>query len=270
MNIAVVDVDGTLYQGTLGFALLDELNSADLVSASAVHRVRNAMRQHRGAGKAFRTTLESTSDCYARAVEGVPQERILAASHAAWQRVRHRLLDSAGPLIEILEKGGFVPVLISGSPQEMIDRIADELGISHRFGMRLAVDNGVCTHRFLSLPAIPEVKVGLLRELASQLNADMTEALAIGNGASDYALLHAVGHPIAFEPDETLRCMARHGAWTVADRRTLVPQVSALVSPSRPSRRTATAPGVVAVSTVSPVSPVSTVPSERNLDAYSA
>ncbi|MEU3832727.1 HAD family hydrolase [Streptomyces microflavus] len=258
MNIAALDVDGTLYEGTLGFSLLDELRAFGLVDAPAVRQVRDTMRDHRRAGDRFRDTTERASDAYARAVEGVRHADAVRASHLAWRRVRHLLLDSTVPLVESLRRNGFTPVLLSGSPQEMVDRMAGELGIVHRFGMRLATGaDSTYTRRFLSLPAVPEVKAELLRALADRLGADLRTALAVGNSASDRALLGAVGHPVAFEPDDALRALARDGGWTVADRHTLVPLVNAL---------TALAPRPRCPAVLVPV-PVPSL--ERNLHAHS-
>ncbi|MER6386970.1 haloacid dehalogenase-like hydrolase [Streptomyces sp. NPDC001523] len=259
MNIAALDVDGTLFEGTLGFSLLDELCSSGLVNASAVERVRDTMREHRDAGARFRGTTHRASDAYARAVEGVRHEDAVRASHSAWRRVRHRLLESSAPLVESLRRNRFTPVLLSGSPQEMVDRMAGELGIAHRFGMRLATGADTAyTRRFLALPAVPEVKAELFRALAARLGADVRGALAVGNSASDRVLLTAVGHPVAFEPDDALRALARDAGWAVADRHTLVPLVSALTSPSSLARRPVPTP-VPAFSSL-----------ERNLHAHSS
>ncbi|MEW1695232.1 HAD family hydrolase [Streptomyces sp. NPDC093249] len=262
MNLAALDVDGTLYEGTLGFSLLDELSVSGLVGAHAVQHVRDAMREHRDAGDRFRDTTDLTSDAYAHAVRGVRHEDAVRASHTAWRRVRHRLLASSAPLVENLRRNGFTPVLLSGSPQEMIDRIADELGVAHRIGMRLATGaDSAYTHRFLALPAVPEVKAALFRALAARLGADVRAALAVGNSASDHALLDAVGHPVAFEPDDTLRALARDGGWAIADRHTLLPLVDALTGPRR-------LPPVPRQDVRLPSS--SSEPSERNLHAHSS
>lgn len=243
MNLAALDVDGTLYEGTLGFSLLDELSSSGLVGTDAVRHVRATMSEHRDAGARFRDTTGRASDAYARAVEGVRHDDAVRASHAAWRRVRHRLLESTVPLVENLRRNGFTVVLLSGSPQEMVDRLAAELGIAHGVGMRLATGaDGAYTRRFLTLPAVPEAKAELLRALAGRLGADPRAALAVGNSASDRVLLGAVGHPVAFEPDDALRALARSRDWTLADRHTLVPLVSALTAPSALTRRPVPAP----------------------------
>ncbi|MFJ9428477.1 HAD family hydrolase [Streptomyces sp. NPDC101490] len=260
MNLAALDVDGTLYEGTLGFSLLDELSVSGLVSARAVQHVRDAMRAHRGAGGRFRDTTDLTSAAYAHAVRGVRHEDAVRASHTAWRRVRHRLLANSAPLVQNLRRNGFTPVLLSGSPQEMIDRIADELGVAHRIGMRVATGaDGAYTHRFLTLPAVPEVKATLFRALAARFGADVRSALAVGNSASDHALLGSVGHPVAFEPDDALRALARAGGWAIADRHTLLPLVDAVTGPRHPT------PGPRPA-----VSLPSSQASERNLHAHSS
>ncbi|GGZ47516.1 HAD family hydrolase [Streptomyces subrutilus] len=269
MNIAALDVDGTLYEGTLGFSLLDELRSSGLVDPVAVRHVRDTMGAHRAAGARFRDTTGRASAAYARAMEGVRHEDAVRASHAAWRKVRHRLLASTVPLVESLRRRRFTPVLLSGSPQEMIDRMAGELGIAHRFGMRLATGpDGTYTHRFLTLPAVPEVKAELLCTLAARLGAGLGTALAVGNSASDRVLLGAVGHPVAFEPDDTLRALAHGAGWTIADRHTLVPLVNALGA-SSPG---ASSPRTPAPSTRRPVPvPAQAVSRlERNLHAHSS
>lgn len=259
MKLAALDVDGTLYDGTLGFALLDELRAGGLVSSSAVRHVRDTMREHRRSGGRFRDTTGPASDAYARAVEGVLPRDAVLASCRVWPRVRHRLLACAVPLVESLRGAGFTPVLLSGSPQEMIDRVATDLGIGHRFGMRLATGpGGRWTRRFTSLPAVPEAKARLLCALAEGLGADLACAVAVGNSASDRAMLAAVGHPVAFEPDEALLAVARDSGWSITDRHTLVPLLSTPAFQSSPASRRAPA-----------ASPLRTH-SERNLHAHTS
>ncbi|WP_371792416.1 haloacid dehalogenase-like hydrolase [Streptomyces sp. NBC_01471] len=229
-NIAALDVDGTLYDGTLGFSVLDELRESGWISEAAVSRVRAAMAEHRGAGTEFRTTLHRTCSAYGSAVSGVPYEEVVRASHGAWRRVRHRLLECAAPLVETLRAAGYTPLLLSGSPQEMVDRIGDELGVEHRTGLAPTVRGGVCTPHLRTVPAVPEVKAALLRAAAARLGADPARSLAIGNSASDRELLRGVGMPIAFEPDPALSCLAGRHGWPVADRNTVVGLARAVTS----------------------------------------
>lgn len=201
------------------------------------------MAEHRAAGPEFRTTLYRTCSAYGSAVSGVPHEEVVRASHRAWLRVRHRVLACAAPLVETLRAGGYTPLLLSGSPQEMVDRIGDELGVEHRTGLTSTVRHGVCTPHLRTVPAVPEVKAALLRAAVHRFGADPARALAIGNSASDRELLRGVGRPIAFEPDRALSCLAERHGWPVADRSTVVRLARAItaVPGSRPSVDTAAA-----------------------------
>ena len=56
-------------------------------------------------------------------------------------------------------------------------------------------------------------------------------SLAVGNSPADICLLARVGHPIAFEPDPSLRREAVRRGWEITDRITLLPRLLALPIP---------------------------------------
>ncbi|MFD5558599.1 HAD family hydrolase [Streptomyces sp. NPDC127068] len=224
-----LDVDGTLYDGTLGFSLLHELESRGYVKASLIRAIHEFVEEYRMQGVGCREDLLSICEMCAFAIKGVPCDVVIEASESAWKKVRQRLMGEARKLLYGVRAEGCVPVLLSGSPQVMIDRIADELGVKYRYGIVSSVEGDHYTDHLISVPAVPDVKVDLVRNLASRLGIPTERSLAIGNSTSDHELLKVVGYPIAFEPDGSLLSMAREFGWRIADRDTAVDIVCAAI-----------------------------------------
>jgi len=92
------------------------------------------------------------------------------------------------------------------------------------------VVDGVYTGRLLSEFCYGPGKVGRVRRLAEEKGYDLRLCYAYSDSRSDLPLLEMVGHPVAVNPDATLRRIARERNWPV-------------VSFARKAKRTATAVG---------------------------
>ena len=59
-----------------------------------------------------------------------------------------------------------------------------------------------------------------IRALAANEGLDLSQCWAYSDSANDLPMLTAVGHPVAVNPDVTLKRIARENGWPVRDFRT--------------------------------------------------
>ncbi|WP_329028395.1 HAD family hydrolase [Streptomyces sp. NBC_00690] len=241
---ALLDLDGTLHPRTLGAQMLRELLRAGASRDSAAGAALTAIGVIEGRAEksaSFLTTVDEVYTNYTTMVAGLPHSMLVQAAGQAWQAERHAVFDFVPVLLADLTARGFVLALISGSPQEMVKEAGSALGISHCYGAQVTVVEGHCQGRLERAPGYPGEKTRCLADLAAQIPLDLPRSLTLGNSASDIEILNAVGHPVAFEPDQELSTAAQRHGWPSADRdtalRTCVNSIESAPMKS-PSRRT--------------------------------
>jgi HAD superfamily hydrolase (TIGR01490 family) len=104
--------------------------------------------------------------------------------------------------------------IVSATLQEIVERIAADLGFDGAIGSTCEIVDGVYTGRSLRA-AHGAGKAEALRELARDEGIDLAASTAYSDSYSDVPFLEAVGRPVAANPDRKLRRIARARGWEV-------------------------------------------------------
>jgi HAD superfamily hydrolase (TIGR01490 family) len=218
LKAAVLDVDGSLYPGALGVELLRALRAEGACDLQEAQGVFEVLGRYKQGHIDFKTMASEAYGRYALSLQGVQVERVEEVASRVWEQERQRLFSFARPLVATLREAGYWLVLISGSPQEMVRRMAEELGISHAQGALFGQREG----RYTGEVALPSASLGekarIFQELAGGRSVCLERCFAMGDSLTDAALFEQVGLPLAFEPDPALAALARERGWAVATR----------------------------------------------------
>ena len=104
--------------------------------------------------------------------------------------------------------------IVSATLQEIVERIADDLGFDGAIGSTCEIVDGVYTGRSLRA-AHGNGKAEAVRVLAAEERIDLAASTAYSDSYSDVPFLEAVGHPVAANPDRRLRRIAAARGWPV-------------------------------------------------------
>jgi HAD superfamily hydrolase (TIGR01490 family) len=115
-------------------------------------------------------------------------------------------------LVERHRKRGEPVYVVSATLQEIVQAIADDLGLDGALGTVCEVVDGKYTGR-----ALRALHAGAKAECIRELGHDLAASTAYSDSHTDLAFLEAVGHPVAVNPDRTLRRIARHRHWPVLE-----------------------------------------------------
>jgi len=111
----------------------------------------------------------------------------------------------AKTLTRTLNRIGFQVALVSGGFIEVVQPLADSLGVTNVRANKLAVENGLLTGG-LDGPIIDrQAKAIALREFAAHYGIPMSRTIAIGDGANDLDMLNAAALGIAFNAKPFVR-----------------------------------------------------------------
>lgn len=122
---------------------------------------------------------------------------------------RVTLMPGAETLVKTMRAQGTWTALISGGFTVFAERVAARLGFHAVIANVLEIENGQLTGRVRDPILGPQGKADALRRLASEGGLDLSETLAVGDGANDVAMLAAAGLGVAFRAKPMLADQAR-------------------------------------------------------------
>jgi len=112
-----------------------------------------------------------------------------------------------------LRAKGVEPVFVSGSFKEVLEPVAEHLGVREVLATRLIQVDGKYTGRFEAPQTIGEGKAISIAEFLARRETRAADCWAFGDDVSDVPMLGAVGHPVAVIGDRALASIARSRGW---------------------------------------------------------
>ena len=123
-------------------------------------------------------------------------------------RAKITLTHGAEELISTLHSLGVKVGIVSGGFEEVIAPLAGELTLDFFRANRLAIDNGVLTGEVSGRIIGRHEKAEALRDFAKDSGVDISQTVAVGDGANDIEMIKSAGLGIAFCAKAVLRSEA--------------------------------------------------------------
>lgn len=108
------------------------------------------------------------------------------------------ITKGARRLIDTLKKYGFKTAILSGGFTYFGHYLQKELGIDYVFANELEIKAGVLTGNYIGEIVDGNKKAEYLKELANKEGIDISQTIAVGDGANDLPMLNLAGLGIAF------------------------------------------------------------------------
>lgn len=134
--------------------------------------------------------------------------------------IRPAMRNEALALVEKHRQAGDTLVIITATNEFVTRPIAQAFGIEHLIAVQLVRDAaGWYTGEIEGVPSLKEGKVQRLQQwLAAQgLTWADVDATFYSDSRNDIPLLECVKHPVATNPDDTLRAMALEKGWPILE-----------------------------------------------------
>ena len=228
--VAIFDLDRTILPGSSIVVLARALVREGLLPRRmlATAAVRNVCFRRRGASD---TTVARLVSELLLLVEGLPvldlaamldelRRDLIAASRPELRRriLRHRA-------------SGDRCVVLTASPVQLAQLVAEGLGAHDGVGTRPEIRDGIFTGRLVGPVCYGSDKIAALD--GAGLHPAWAASSAYSDSVSDLPLLRAVAHPVAVTPDRALRRVAEMQHWPILDigRRPRLTRVHGISSP---------------------------------------
>ena len=113
--------------------------------------------------------------------------------------------DGITELIDSVHRSGGLIGAISGGFTQILSPLAQRLGLDFSLANELEILNGSLTGKVSGEIVDADAKAKTLLNWASNHGIDVSETVAVGDGANDIPMLQAAGFSVAFRPKEILR-----------------------------------------------------------------
>ncbi|WP_190816423.1 HAD family hydrolase [Saccharopolyspora pogona] len=214
-------MDGTLFPGVLGMEFVAALAARDLSDPQHIKEIKLATRRYEDGELDLASATAIVYERYAACLKGQAQHQVQEVAWECWARVSRQLFSFSRRLVEDLAELGIPSMLISGSPDEVIQAAARDLRIPYARGAIASTHAGRYTGELASAPGVRGGKSAVLAELTCSTGVAPKCVFALGNSINDAEVFRRSALSVAFEPDGELMALSEANGWLIADRTSL-------------------------------------------------
>lgn len=217
MKLAIFDLDNTLIAGDSDHLWGDFLVQQGAVDSAEYARENNRFYQEYKQGtldihEFLRFSLRPL------VTHALPQLLAWRIQFMA-EKIQPIMLDSAARLLEKHRQDGAVLLIITATNRFVTEPIAELLGVDALLATEPEMQAGKYTGAIIEPPCFQQGKVERLQQWLSGQGYDLSQSWFYSDSHNDMPLLECVSHPIAVDPDDTLRQLAQDRNWPVISLR---------------------------------------------------
>lgn len=217
MTLAIFDLDNTLLAGDSDHAWGQFLIDEGLVDADEVKAINDGFYADYQAGKLdIQRYLCFALDFLAHKD---PAELDTLHAHFMERCIEPLITDKALSLVDKHRQQGDTLLIITATNRFVTGPIAERLGIDNLIASEAERVDGRYTGKPAGVPSFQEGKITRLNAWLADHHETMDGAWFYSDSHNDLPLLNRVDHPVAVDPDDTLRAMAEQNAWPIISLR---------------------------------------------------
>lgn len=214
-TVALFDLDRTMHAGSSLAVLARYAMTARLLSRKTIGKAIVEETRFRS-GRSSRTRLDDVAAWALELSAGTKLDEV----QPIMQKVADRIVASARPAMRQLLANhvlaGHYCVLLSASPQPLVEMVSDGLGAHCAIGTELELEDGALTGKIIEPFCYGAAKIQRLQAVLGPITATST-LYAYADSISDLPLLEIADHPIVVTPDKQLREIAESKPWSIID-----------------------------------------------------
>lgn len=158
--------------------------------------------------------MDSTRDQLTSMITGWSEKHVRDIVHETMHTVlTPAIYSEARELIQAHQDAGHEVIIISASARQLVEPIAEELGITEVISTELEIVDGAFTGT-VEFYCKGGAKADAITTLVDERGYDLEHSYAYSDSATDAPMLELVGYPVAVNPDRALK----RSRWNVAGK----------------------------------------------------
>ncbi len=212
---AFFDVDNTLVRGSTAFLYAKVAIEIGVFKRSDVWRMGFEHLRFIWRGE-NNDRMAAIKDQALSLIAGASREEMNSLMQKVWDKeIKRKVYPGMVEIVQEHLNSGREVWLITASPQELGDLIAENIGATGALGTQVEHKDGVMTGRLVGHPLHGIEKAKAAKKLAKKRNLSLRRSWAYSDSRNDLPLLTLVKHPVAVNPDKLLKRHARAANWKI-------------------------------------------------------
>ena len=217
IEAAFFDVDNTILRGSSSFLFGKAAFKRGFFSRQDFWRFAWQQARFIARGETAKT-VDDIKDRALGLIEGHKADELAALTTEVYDRfICPKLWPETVRLAKQHIAEGREVWLVTATPQEIAEVIAERLGLTGGLGTIIERKDGILTGKLVGEPLHGKAKRTAVLALAKLRGIDLSKSFAYSDSVNDLPMLTAVGHAIAVNPDKALAKYARATEWKILD-----------------------------------------------------
>lgn len=214
MKFAVFDIDGTLIRWQLYHTVVDRLAKQNFLGDKAHQKLHEARMKwkRRETNNGFVAYERVLIGEFESAAQAVPTKVFDAVADEVIEEYKDQIYTYTRDLIKKLKSEGYFLIAISGSHEELVQRIAKHYKFDLAVGSKYKRRNGEFSGEAY---IVSHHKKEILENIISEHTLALEGSYAVGDSSSDAPMLEIVENAVAFNPDKKLFDLATRHKWNI-------------------------------------------------------
>lgn len=216
-KFAVFDIDGTLIRWQLYHAVVDKLASGGYLGEDAKDKLHKARMiwKNREHSEAFADYEAVLIDVFESALTTLEPNQFDEMVDDVIDQYKDQVYTYTRNLLHELKSKGYFLLAISGSHQELVEKLAKYYGFDDWSGSKYERGENFSGEKFIA----SHNKKSLLTQMIKDHDLPLDGSYAVGDSTSDAEMLEIVENPIAFNPNQSLLDIAKSKSWPIVIER---------------------------------------------------
>jgi HAD superfamily hydrolase (TIGR01490 family) len=211
---AFFDLDRTLIAGSSAFVFARAARDAGFIRIQDFAVDALKALKFRFFGSTDNSSIEVRERILA-AAGGIRQSDLVGLNEMVLPELLGLIRPEARALLDQHHAAGRETWIVSASPIEIVEPLAQALGMTGGIGTVGEVENGVYTGKLAGPFCYGEGKAEAITALATQRNIDLANSWSYSDSMSDLPMMKIVGNAVAVNPDAELTALSRKQGWPV-------------------------------------------------------
>lgn len=217
-NLAVFDIDGTIFRSSLIIELVNLLVEKKVFPKGLNKEIEEDYVAWANRQGSYNNYISKVVEVYIKYIVGVEEEIVRKAAREIIDYQKNKVYVFTRELLKKLKKENYFLLAISGAPEVIVAEFAKALEFDKYYGSRYEVIDGKFTGKITNDTAWSKHEI-LNRFVETHKEFDLKKAVGVGDSEIDVTFLELVGNPIAFNPDYILANYAKEKNWKIVVER---------------------------------------------------